>query len=117
MTYSQGSLLAKDGKCKPFDSKADGSVALCDFVSYVLLTALNFASTGFLELKVVLSLSLSASRTQSEITTTFTQLYVPLVLFWSLDGGKLIHLTDSGNSNQLYWWCCTPRCTRWRISA
>ncbi|PPQ73012.1 hypothetical protein CVT24_001401 [Panaeolus cyanescens] len=24
MTYSQGSLLAKDGKCKPFDSKADG---------------------------------------------------------------------------------------------
>ncbi len=25
--YSQGSLLAKDGKCKPFDAHADGCVA------------------------------------------------------------------------------------------
>ncbi|OCH84204.1 putative polyketide synthase [Obba rivulosa] len=36
ITYSQGSLLAKDGKCKPFDSSADGFARAEGCVAVVL---------------------------------------------------------------------------------
>lgn len=41
-TYSQGSLLAKDGKCKPFDASADGYVL---FVSLFCMSRLSSRSS------------------------------------------------------------------------